>query len=193
MCVCACSAATPIPALQACRPGSDFLPDILSSLAPHGQQQLTAEPSLPGQFKTRVPNNSRAQGFSSPRLLTQVVSALSLTLQAIPKAGTRLVELPRSCHLTYDESSDPRVLQLIQQVPEELWGAKLALQVGLHRTSKAVLCLSVHLYCCQMYVLGLRSNSACLLLVLLWRCCVHLYMRVLVVSASWVLPVHPLA
>jgi hypothetical protein len=37
--------------------------------------------------------------------------------------------LPRSCHLTYDESSDPRVLQLIQQVPEELWGAKLALQV----------------------------------------------------------------
>lgn len=49
--------------------------------------------------------------------------------QAIPSAGKRLIELPRSCHLTYDESSDPRVLQLIQQVPDELWGAKLALQV----------------------------------------------------------------
>jgi hypothetical protein len=49
--------------------------------------------------------------------------------QAVPQAGTRLIQLPRSCHLTYDESSDPRVLTLIQQVPEELWGAKLALQV----------------------------------------------------------------
>lgn len=48
------------------------------------------------------------------------------------QAGQRLIELPRSCHLTYDESSDPRVLQLIQQVPEELWGAKLALQVSCH-------------------------------------------------------------
>lgn len=50
-------------------------------------------------------------------------------VQAVPQAGTRLIQLPRSCHLTYDESSDPRVLTLIQQVPEELWGAKLALQV----------------------------------------------------------------
>jgi hypothetical protein len=49
--------------------------------------------------------------------------------QAIDQPGTRLIELPRSCHLTYDESSDPRVLSLIQQVPDELWGAKLALQV----------------------------------------------------------------
>lgn len=49
--------------------------------------------------------------------------------QAISQPGTRLIELPRSCQLTYDESSDPRVLNLIQQVPEELWGAKLALQV----------------------------------------------------------------
>lgn len=55
--------------------------------------------------------------------------ALPWAPQAIPQAGQRLVELPRSCHLAYDESSDPRVLQLIQQVPEELWGAKLALQV----------------------------------------------------------------
>jgi histone-lysine N-methyltransferase SETD3 len=43
--------------------------------------------------------------------------------------GARLIELPRSCQLTYDESSDARVLSLIQQVPDELWGAKLALQV----------------------------------------------------------------
>lgn len=50
-------------------------------------------------------------------------------LQAVAEVGTRLIELPRSCHLTYDESTDPRVLSLIQQVPDELWGAKLALQV----------------------------------------------------------------
>jgi histone-lysine N-methyltransferase SETD3 len=49
--------------------------------------------------------------------------------QAITQPGSRLIELPRSCQLTYDESSDARVLSLIQQVPEELWGAKLALQV----------------------------------------------------------------
>jgi hypothetical protein len=51
-------------------------------------------------------------------------------LQAIMQPGARLIELPRSCQLTYDESSDARVLSLIQQVPDELWGAKLALQVS---------------------------------------------------------------
>jgi hypothetical protein len=46
------------------------------------------------------------------------------------RAGARLIELPASCHLTYDErSADPRLTALMRQVPEELWGAKLALQV----------------------------------------------------------------
>ncbi|WIA31032.1 hypothetical protein OEZ86_001070 [Tetradesmus obliquus] len=49
--------------------------------------------------------------------------------QAITQPGSRLIELPRACQLTYDESSDARVLSLMQQVPEELWGAKLALQL----------------------------------------------------------------
>eukprot|EP00887_Chlorella_sp_A99_P000675 scaffold5.g675.t1 len=45
-------------------------------------------------------------------------------------AGTPLITLPRGCHLSYDGSSaDPRLLRLIAQVPEELWGARLALQV----------------------------------------------------------------
>ncbi len=57
-------------------------------------------------------------------------AAAAGTRQAITQPGTRLIELPRSCMLTYDESADPRVLALIQQVPEELWGAKLALQVS---------------------------------------------------------------
>ncbi len=40
------------------------------------------------------------------------------------------MELPAQCQLTYDGSSDPRLLALINQVPAELWGAKLALQVS---------------------------------------------------------------
>lgn len=50
-------------------------------------------------------------------------------------SGSRLVTLPASCQLTYDQSSDERLLNLIRQVPEELWGAKLALQVLLQRTA----------------------------------------------------------
>lgn len=45
-------------------------------------------------------------------------------------AGSTLVSLPQRCHLTYDDSSDPRLLALIGQVPAELWGAKLALQAS---------------------------------------------------------------
>ena len=37
------------------------------------------------------------------------------------------------CHLTYDGSTDPRLLALIERVPAELWGAKLALAVVQHR------------------------------------------------------------
>ncbi|KAL4423246.1 hypothetical protein ABPG77_000038 [Micractinium sp. CCAP 211/92] len=47
--------------------------------------------------------------------------------------GTTLLALPQRCHLTYDGSIDPRLLALIEQVPAELWGAKLALQVVAHR------------------------------------------------------------
>jgi hypothetical protein len=68
--------------------------------------------------------------MSSPKPPCCVFCALA---QAITKPGTRLIELPRSCQLTYDESSDARVLSLIQQVPDELWGAKLALQVLVQR------------------------------------------------------------
>ena len=44
-------------------------------------------------------------------------------------AGSTLIALPQRCHLTYDAATDPRLLALIEQVPAELWGAKLALQV----------------------------------------------------------------
>ncbi|KAL4434341.1 hypothetical protein ABPG75_000782 [Micractinium tetrahymenae] len=47
--------------------------------------------------------------------------------------GATLISLPQRCHLTYDGSTDPRLLALIDQVPAELWGAKLALQVVAHR------------------------------------------------------------
>jgi len=53
--------------------------------------------------------------------------------QACP-AGTPLIILPPSLHLTYDNAiTDPRLLALIAQVPTELWGAKLALQLLAHR------------------------------------------------------------
>lgn len=56
-------------------------------------------------------------------------SGWGLKALADHKAGARLVELPASCHLTYDAAADPKLIALISQVPEELWGAKLALQV----------------------------------------------------------------
>lgn len=37
--------------------------------------------------------------------------------------------LPRHCQLTYNGESEPELLRLIEQVPDELWGARLALQV----------------------------------------------------------------
>ena len=41
------------------------------------------------------------------------------------------MRLPPGACLSYDSGTDPRVLRLIQGVPEELWGARLALQVQL--------------------------------------------------------------
>lgn len=44
--------------------------------------------------------------------------------------GARLIFLPSACHLTYGQGQDdPRLLALIDRVPAELWGAKLALQL----------------------------------------------------------------
>lgn len=41
------------------------------------------------------------------------------------------MRLPPYACLSYDRLTDERVLRLIQGVPEELWGARLALQVRL--------------------------------------------------------------
>lgn len=56
--------------------------------------------------------------------------------EALP-AGARLLFLPTPCHLTYDNSSDPALLRLIDGVPAELWGAKLALQLLAQRSAGA--------------------------------------------------------
>ena len=55
--------------------------------------------------------------------------ACSLTPVQALGAGQPLVRLPPSACLSYDSGTDSRVLRLIQGVPEELWGARLALQV----------------------------------------------------------------
>ena len=44
-----------------------------------------------------------------------------------------LIELPSTCQLTLDESTDPRVAALVERVPAELWGGRLALQLLAHR------------------------------------------------------------
>ncbi|GIL70677.1 hypothetical protein Vretimale_3773 [Volvox reticuliferus] len=43
--------------------------------------------------------------------------------------GHRLIMLPAACHLTYGVNDDPRLLSLVDKVPSDLWGAKLALQL----------------------------------------------------------------
>lgn len=50
--------------------------------------------------------------------------------------GQKLIELPARCQLTYSpETADPKLLALINQVPAELWGAKLALALLQHRVA----------------------------------------------------------
>ena len=45
-------------------------------------------------------------------------------------ASATLIDLPRRCHLTYEEDAcEPALLRLIDSVPADLWGARLALQV----------------------------------------------------------------
>ena len=61
---------------------------------------------------------------------TKAVAKLSLFSHAQAcKAGERLVNLPAHCQLTYGEHTTPDLMRLIEKVPQEFWGAKLALQV----------------------------------------------------------------
>ncbi len=53
----------------------------------------------------------------------------AVLLQACAASAT-LIDLPRRCHLTYEEDAcEPALLRLIDRVPADLWGARLALQV----------------------------------------------------------------
>lgn len=44
------------------------------------------------------------------------------------KAGELLVHLPAHCQVTDGDKTSPELLSLIEKVPQEFWGAKLALQ-----------------------------------------------------------------
>ena len=57
-------------------------------------------------------------------------SGWGLKSEADASPGTKLLDLPSSCHLTYTSSDSEKILRLIERVPSELWGAKLALQVA---------------------------------------------------------------
>lgn len=60
--------------------------------------------------------------------------------------GLCLVRLPRQCQLTYDSHTQPDLLELIEEVPSALWGARLALQVMTH-------CLSCNHFAMLQYAL----------------------------------------
>lgn len=69
--------------------------------------------------------------LSSTRLNTSSIPSRIDFVQELKK-GQHLVVLPKQCQLTYDDESKPELLGLIEQVPRELWGARLALQVCSH-------------------------------------------------------------
>jgi hypothetical protein len=79
-------------------------------------------------------------------------------------AGARLVTLPLPCQLTYSTSSgsddDVRLMRVIDQVPEELWGAKLALQVTLGMISRVFTALSSVTASCSHFDLCLCMQRA---------------------------------
>jgi hypothetical protein len=91
-----------------------------------------------GTIRKRTMSLARCSFFGVARLSLRLPKATCqhhelIAIRALSqpcKPGSRLVELPAQCQLTYDSSSDPRLLALISQVPAELWGAKLALQVS---------------------------------------------------------------
>ena len=66
--------------------------------------------------------------FHAPRA---IATSLSNSYAQVCKAGERLVNLPAHCQLTYGERTNPDLMRLIERVPQEFWGAKLALQVRL--------------------------------------------------------------
>ena len=68
------------------------------------------------------------------------------------------MRLPPGACLSYDSGTDPRVLRLIQGVPEELWGARLALQVQLLSTCR--LCKPAHAGSCLPVHVGKRSRMS---------------------------------
>lgn len=77
--------------------------------------------------------NSSPHGQAHLSARQQNVGAAS-TVQACNK-GALVVKLPKSCQLSYGSDSNPQLLALIDRVPPELWGARLALQVSLSHGS----------------------------------------------------------
>ena len=62
---------------------------------------------------------------------TAINASILYSRAQVCKAGERLVNLPAQCQLTYGQHTIPCLMRLIEKVPQEFWGAKLALQVFL--------------------------------------------------------------
>lgn len=92
-----------------------------------------ATPAAPAPAADLVAWVQQSGGSVSGVAVQRDAEGFGLAAAADCAAGSTLVSLPQRCHLTYGDSSDPRLLALINQVPAELWGAKLALAVAAHR------------------------------------------------------------
>lgn len=72
------------------------------------------------------------------------------------------MHLPKPCQLMYDDRTQPQLLELIDQVPSTLWGARLALKVcsvlptGLFSAATAVCfdALDVHNSCSHLTLIA---------------------------------------
>ena len=130
-----------------------------SGAATDGPERLLAELRAAG---------SRVQGVQvipgGPRVGYGLVAS-----QALP-AGTPVVELSQQCQLSYGPGTDGRVLRLIEQVPPDLWSARLALQVCMRAVISWLRCKKTPLPAAvrqgsansQLAVVKRRASSCCL-------------------------------
>jgi hypothetical protein len=73
------------------------------------------------------------RGYAPPVQQLRLTHGVCHRKLTFPQAGNKhdvVVKLPAACQLSYGADSDPALLSLINRVPAELWGARLALQVA---------------------------------------------------------------
>ncbi len=109
------------------------------TLNPHQTSQCrhrsTATAAQPASLVEWVTSNG---GQANGVTITKSAYGYGLVASADAQQGQQLIQLPRQCQLTYDTNvTDKRLLALIDKVPKDLWGPKLALQLLHYRLQGA--------------------------------------------------------